>query len=300
MDTKIIKPPKPRYQKIELDPIFPVSSISMFTQENVDLFYCHWHGNIEIIYITEGCVDMKIDSTDYIFEKGDICIINPDEIHFGIEYQGQYTTVDLVVLSYDILNQLTSNPTYIKYIEPLAKGHFKLPTQIKSLEHESSDTPWLKPCHKMVQDLIRLGKERPLGYELNIQGKFLSLLSLFIQYDLLVDSDKHLNRGITARELDILDYIDQHFTETLSVTEIASVFELSDDYFYKLFKKATGQTPIAYILQLRIHYAKQLLRTTDLMISDIGYEVGFDSTSYFSKTFKKLSGMTPRQYRHAY
>lgn len=292
--------PKPTYQKIEQDPVFPVSCIYMESQPSVDLFYCHWHPNIEIIYITEGAVDMRIDSKDFYLEQGDICIVNPNEVHFGTEHNGRYTYVDLMVLSYDILNQNLDDPIFQQLIQPLVQGHSKLPTVIKYFHKSNEQSTAYKACLEIVLKLIKVGQNPHVGYELSIQGLFLQLLATFHQYQLLIPTDTVIHQGVGSREMAILRYMDQHFTKTLSISDMAKDFDISEDYFYKVFKKATGQTPINYILQLRVQYAKQLLKTTDMSISDIGYEVGFDSSSYFSKTFKKLTGLTPRKYRNNY
>lgn len=138
------------------------------------------------------------------------------------------------------------------------------------------------------------------GREIFIQSDWLRLLATFYKYNKFVTASEIKKNAIPKREMAILDFIGSHFTENLIIPELAEKFMVSEDYFYRLFKKTTGQTPIAYIQQLRISYAKQLLRTTEMTISDIGFSIGFDSTSYFSKTYKKLTGETPSHYRKSF
>ena len=120
---------KPSYQKIGVDPAFPVRAIYMNTQKGRDLFYSHWHPNIEIIHILEGKVLLYIDNIPHTLEPGDICIINPNQVHYGTEIDGIYSKVQLVVLNYDILPHPHDSVYYRKFIAPLQRGDLLLPTQ---------------------------------------------------------------------------------------------------------------------------------------------------------------------------
>jgi AraC family L-rhamnose operon regulatory protein RhaS len=65
----------------------------------------------------------------------------------------------------------------------------------------------------------------------------------------------------------------------------------------ELFRKATGDTVISYLIKLRIELAASMLRDTGMPIKEIGCRVGFDDTANFGRTFKKLKGCSPKQYR---
>lgn len=289
---------RPEYQTIRLDPHFPVKSSKMHSNNHSALIYCHWHSEIEIIYVDKGNVSMGIDNHVFELNQGDICLINPNQVHYGTAKQGTDSSIHYIVLSYSMLSLDTNNPIYHKYIEPLSNGRLLLPSVIPHMDPDKKDTPiWQKQCHSVIQTLLDYGIKQFEGREIGIQSAFLMLLSTLYRFDRFVEASKMKKNALSTRELAILDYVEGHFTEHLRIPDLASRFMVSEDYFYKIFKKITGQTPINFIQQLRIQYAKQLLKTTELSISDIGYQVGFDSTSYFSKTYKKLTGMPPRAYR---
>lgn len=92
-------------------------------------------------------------------------------------------------------------------------------------------------------------------------------------------------------------YIALHIDQELSRQYIADYIGLSPDYIVKLFKKETGLSISDYILQERIHIAKDLLVMTDTTISNVALAVGFSNFSYFSTLFKKEVSMTPQDYR---
>ena len=94
-----------------------------------------------------------------------------------------------------------------------------------------------------------------------------------------------------------LRYIRSHFTEQISLDQMARMVMLSPSYYSHLFKMATRKTFVEYINLLRIRKATGLLRNTDGLIVDICYECGFQSVNHFNRMFKSLVGTSPREYR---
>lgn len=92
-------------------------------------------------------------------------------------------------------------------------------------------------------------------------------------------------------------YLQQHYDEELSRSQIAGVFFLSPEYLGKVYKKQTGQNMKDYLTAYRIEKAKELLRTSEQRVGDVALAVGFDNFTYFSTMFKKLTGQTPNEYR---
>ena len=99
----------------------------------------------------------------------------------------------------------------------------------------------------------------------------------------------------TFRE--ILEYISQHFTQPISLQDLCQDYCINASYLSQLFKKELGVTFTAYITRLRMDHAKELLSTTNLRISEISEQVGYDYYFNFTKLFKKETGLTPKQYR---
>jgi AraC family transcriptional regulator len=106
------------------------------------------------------------------------------------------------------------------------------------------------------------------------------------------------NRGLTHTQLQrLLDYIHTHIDRDLSLTELASVINISPTYFASLFKKIMVISPHQYVIQQRVEQAKMMLKRTDLEIADIALQVGFSSQSHLTQQFKRFTGMTPKQVR---
>ncbi|MFS0726671.1 AraC family transcriptional regulator [Paenibacillus sp. 1P07SE] len=92
------------------------------------------------------------------------------------------------------------------------------------------------------------------------------------------------------------EYILEHFREAITLRELGGLIDRSPNYTLALFKEATGKTPHAYIQDLRVSTAMELLQHTNLTVSAISAHLGFYDTSYFHKVFRRRTGMSPSHY----
>jgi len=99
---------------------------------------------------------------------------------------------------------------------------------------------------------------------------------------------------------EIRNYLSAHYNEKITLSDLAEQFNLDQFHLQKLFKKHTGQSPMEYIIYMRMNQATNLLRTGGMSISEIAYTVGIDNLGHFSRQFKKQVGMTPSQYRKSW
>ncbi|MGF1481542.1 MAG: helix-turn-helix domain-containing protein [Cyanophyceae cyanobacterium] len=102
--------------------------------------------------------------------------------------------------------------------------------------------------------------------------------------------------GLLAGKLrQVVDYINAHLDQDLSLRELAAVTGISPHYFSQLFKQSTGVTPHQYVIRCRIERAKVLLKK--LPISEVATEVGFSDQSHLHRHFKRLVGVTPKEFQ---
>src|SRR5580658_7937458 len=96
------------------------------------------------------------------------------------------------------------------------------------------------------------------------------------------------------------DHADRHFAEPLNLEHLASVAALSKFHFHRLFTATYGRTPAAHLAERRIERAQDLLRSTNLSITEVCFSVGFSSLGSFSSGFTKIVGETPSAYQRRY
>ena len=93
------------------------------------------------------------------------------------------------------------------------------------------------------------------------------------------------------------EFIDAHLDAKLSLDEVAAEVNVSSYYFCKLFKHATGMTFTAYVNRQRIEWAKRKLQHPTARVTEVAYDVGYQSLSQFNRSFSKYVGESPTRFR---
>lgn len=102
----------------------------------------------------------------------------------------------------------------------------------------------------------------------------------------------HDERLRTARA-----YLDSNYNRTITIPSISRKAALSPYHFIRLFCRRYKQTPHQYLIQRRIDRAKELLRSSELSVTDICFQIGFESLGSFSTRFRNSTGLSPSEYR---
>lgn len=157
-----------------------------------------------------------------------------------------------------------------------------------------SNDPKVYEKNATIQSFRDLNNLSPLHAVMETEGIILQILSRFLSSD---DFQLKQPANIPLKILEVVNYIQSNLQSLLTVAQLAARTHQHPDYFSRLFHECTGERPIPYIQNKRIERAQFLLITSDLSISDIAAETGFESISYFSRTFKKLCGQTPGEYK---
>ncbi|WP_214630691.1 AraC family transcriptional regulator [Paenibacillus agaridevorans] len=134
---------------------------------------------------------------------------------------------------------------------------------------------------------------------LRLPGTEAALLSLLMQ--LLISmhrNDKGGEESLSLRQLSpVFEHIAVHYQEPIALRTLAGLVSLSIPYLQRLFKRATGQTIVEYIQNLRIEKSCELLRHTEFQVQEIAYLSGYRDMKFFHRLFKKKTGTSPHQYR---
>jgi AraC-like DNA-binding protein/ligand-binding sensor protein len=173
---------------------------------------------------------------------------------------------------------------------------FKSPTEAQFERTASLLSQWDVAVRK---DHLRDAFFRTRTVTPSQQEALVTMLTIFAQHLSMVGDQiavwkGHAEPAIIARAK---SYIAEHQSDDLSLGRVAKAVNASSFYFCKLFKKSTGINFIDYVSRRRIDKAKNFLLNPDCLISDIAFEVGFQSLTHFNRVFKKMTGVSPSQYR---
>jgi AraC-like DNA-binding protein len=145
--------------------------------------------------------------------------------------------------------------------------------------------------YKSYQDLNKTMSESVF---FETQGIILLLLSRFLVTRAL---SLKTTDPMPSKILAVIRYIQVHLHENLTVSHLANVVSLHQDYFSRLFLRYVGQRPLRYVHDKRIERAQYLIATTALSYNEIAEKVGFEDLSHFAKIFKKITRLTPGDYK---
>lgn len=154
------------------------------------------------------------------------------------------------------------------------------------------------PLARMVWALRDAGAQRnPVGSlvgEMISRAIALHLVGNHTSVKAIVAHKGGIPRHVLRR---VLDYIELHIEEDLSLSALAKEAAMSSFHFSRAFRQSTGQSPYQYILDRRIELAKALLRRRELTVAEIGMRTGFVQQNHFARLFQKKTGNTPTAFR---
>lgn len=146
---------------------------------------------------------------------------------------------------------------------------------------------------KAFSDFWYFASRRRTGIGMELDGQLMSILGYFIRST----TENNGNNNVPMEK--VIIYINDHFSDAISMAMLARMLNVSESYFYRQFKNYTGQTPVEYLTALRIKNVIINIRKTNLPIFQIAKICGFADPYYLSKTFKKITGMSPLHYRES-
>ena len=254
----------------------------------------HWHEEMEWIYFQKGDFPVWINTKEYQVHAPAFICIHPEELHALIlEKDGIESAV---VFPVDILCFERYDAAEAKVLGPLAEGKLRMPVLCQNGDAAFEE---LSACYKEIEQMLRQMKEQKNMFYLNIKAKMLELIAVAYKYDLLTRQvrEGREESGTVENLKKVLQYIGEHYSSPIRLSELAELVNMNEQYFCRYFKKNIGKTITEYINVIRVEKAATALAETEDKIIDIAAACGFDNTGYFIRRFKKEKDMTPSEYR---
>lgn len=247
----------------------------------------HTHNFPEIGIILEGSGTYHYQDEFVPVQAGDVLIFNPGVGHESVIYSPEDYRMEFFV-----------GFTNVQF-NGMRKNHIDL-RDGATLLHTQGKTR--RTIARLCEEMDKENLARNLGWYFMLKSALIQLLLTIVREQLeLRDSAG----GIAAEPVQkkhvagqIADYLDEHYAERISLDLIAEKMYLSPYYISKIFKAEIGESPIHYLIRVRMERAKELLKEdASLPIAEIAERVGYEDVYHFSKLFKKAYGMPPSRCR---
>ena len=247
----------------------------------------HWHDEFEIIYVRSGFLTVSISGESYIGKTGEAFVVSPGNLHLMGSQTG---TVDYYTFLFPLkyISFRTDDMLDEKLLEPLNSGHLMICPRVKDTVKEL--------CEQLIE--IYEAKKDESVSKITTQVRTKIILLQFIlemwKKGFVIEND---TSGRNTIEKEMVSYIQQNFTGKISLREFGEQFHLSEKYISRYFKEHFHITLSQYVTYLRLEHAKQLLQDTDIPVTDVAMQSGYQNVSYFIRSFQKAYAVSPLKYR---
>lgn len=247
----------------------------------------HWHDELEIIYVKSGFLTVNISGENYIGKPGDAFVVSPGNLHFMGSQTG---TVDYFTFLFPLKYIAFRSDDMLddKLIEPLNSGHLMISPEIKDTVKEQCEQ--LAGVYAAEIDK----SEAKITSQIRKKIILLQFIHELWKKGFIVEND---TTGRNTVEKEMVSYIQQNYTGKILLREFGEQFHLSEKYISRYFKEHFHITLSQYVTYLRLEHAKQMLQETDISVTEVAMQSGYQNISYFIRSFKKTYGVSPLKYR---
>lgn len=264
---------------------------SYYTNNETDVIPWHWHEEMEIIYIEEGQLNLKIPSASFCVGKGDCAAVNSNILHYGRALES--CQLRSLVFSPKLIMGYDDSAFAKKYLLPLISC-----SSFSGCLIETGDD---HTAAGLFQSAFKALEYNSFGYEFTVRDNLSRIcLMLYQQFEQDIAANEIAPSQDNLRIRAMLEYIHKHYSDNITLGDIASSADIGERECLRCFQKTIQLSPIQYLLKYRIiQGADLLLKNPSDSVSEIAALCGFDSSSNFSKMFKRFYNHTPRDYRNS-
>lgn len=248
----------------------------------------------EMVIVLNGSAIHVVDNEEHLISRGDVFIISEDTSHGYINPKDFYICNimydrDFMISSkLDIAKSAGYHALFV--LEPYLSKEHSFNSRLKLINED------FEKIKQLIGDMIdEFCVYKPCRDTILFSG-FLYLCAFLSRHYTFNPSSQFEDNGV-INLANAVSYIENHFSEELSVTKLAEMCNYSARHFIRLFSDTYKTTPLEYIINTRINYAKRCLKEGSYSVSKIAAECGFSDSNYFCRAFKRKTGLTPSQYK---
>ncbi len=246
----------------------------------------HWHNDLEFSYITKGNMKYSVNGEIVELNEGDMIFVNSAQLHYGFWEKKEECEFLCVLFGLELLSAVpdsviskligNGSPSYIIF-------------RISDIED--------KTVIDRLTKLNTICEQQKDGYELSaVTLCYETACSLLERCTGTVKELPENSRRLSELHA-MIGFIQGHYTEKLSLEDIYASGQVCRSKCFELFKEFIGKTPVDYLNEYRISKSIDLLKSSDMNVTEIAVRCGFGNSSYFAEVFRKYIGCSPKEFQ---
>jgi AraC-like DNA-binding protein len=269
--------------------------LTVARREPQEPFGLHGHADFsEVVVVTGGHGLHRIEGDSWPLSAGDAFVVKGREAH---EYR-DVDALSLINILYQPdrlkwdLGDLLSLPGYhaLFTLEPQWRRRHRFNSRLHLTPAE------LGHARGLIDQLDGELTARTPGFGFMATALFMQVVGYVSR---AYGRSRSPDSQALLRIASAITHLETHFAEEIELDDLAGMAHMSKRSFLRTFQAATGESPIAYLIQIRVNRAADRLRTTSDPVTDVAFAVGFKDSNYFARQFRRVTGVTPRAYRAA-
>lgn len=272
---------------------YPIMISSRLTLPlNMGIVSWHWHDDFELTYLESGYFQFSVGSDTFLLSPGEAVFINSKILHQVKPARNTAPVYHSYAFAPELISESMGSLIAVKYLLPIM-GNQRFPYYIFH-----KDSGWEEQCIAHIKELNSASASQDFVREFQIQNYLRTVFIDMIHHlpGICTQSATPPDNGNLSIKK-IMLYIKNHYSEALTLADMADAANLSKSSCNRLFHKTLKMTPFEYLLDFRLNQSMQLLITSTQSITGIAYSCGFHDASYYCKTFRKYTGISPQAYR---
>jgi AraC-like DNA-binding protein len=271
--------------------LFPINSFETSTMAHNIEVHPHWHTEIEILFFVSGYANQQVNEFFFPVQSGDLVIIGKEQLHSTYSFGKSICKVLVMQFYSDKIFELgIHNKNISSHIHLGNEIIYKNPIKTTSIEGKL-----------LLENIITIHNElkrKETAYENMVMASLYSFTGILSRGEMYTVSHSNpiKTRKVQAMLEKTFKFIDDSYSEDITLGKAALTSNLSITHFCRLFKKVTGMTFYDYLTFYRVNRAERMLNTSKKM-AEIAFECGFGSVSSFIRSFKKYKKCVPSKFK---
>lgn len=248
---------------------------------------CHWHDDVELLLARKGHLCYSINGTKVQIGEGNAVFVNARQMHFGFSDDG--TDCEYVCVAFRPQSLFGNEELTRRYVLPILSS--------PQFSHMILERDSHGALLDQILQLDELYQNREEGFELPALAAVIALWhGLYGWMGQQISKSPDADSGVwVIRQM--LDHIRTHYPEKVTLDSIANAGGVCRTKCCRMFREYLGMTANDYLNSFRLEKSMELLKSTDLSVTEIAAACGYSGSSYFAELFSREKGCTPTQYR---